>query len=430
MNNRSAGIQDGLYGNICPQAFASWQIGNLSLNPGASNENEDCLFLDVVVPQTIYDKNVTQVLRPVIVWFYGGGYTLGSKYSAGNPTGLLDQSLDLPYGGQVWVGFNYRLGAFGWLNGPDFITAGGTPNAGFWDQRMALKWVRDNIHLFGGDKTKVTVMGESAGGGSILHHITAYGGAPPRNESGELFQQAILQSPAFIPTGLKNTTNSAFAHFLSFANVSSLAEAKQLDSLTLQNANKLTQALAFHGTFTFGPAPDGIYVPDLPGKLLLEGRFNKNLTIMAGHNTNEAGRYTPPTATTASSFTQYIKLYFPAISDANLEYLATVLFPEVYDGTYQWTTPFERLKAAIADFTFTCSTRYLANAYGNETYNYIFSVSPGNHTQDVPYTFFNGPVSTVVNDTLAMTMQQYFMGFAEQGDPDREDLLEWDSTLR
>lgn len=396
------------------------------MNPGAENENEDCLFLDVVVPQYVYDKKDKKGPSPVIVWFHGGGYTLGSKYAAGNPTGLLDQSLDTQAKGQVWVGINYRLGAMGWLNGPDFAAQGGTPNAGLYDQQMALQWVQHNIHLFGGDPKQVTVMGESAGGGSILHHITAYGGS--KAELNSLFQQAIVQSPAFIPTGLKSTTNTAFANFLFFANVSNLAQARQLDTLTLQKANKLTQSLAFYGTFSFGPAPDGTFVPDLPGKLLLQGKHNKNLKIIAAHNTNEAGRYTPSTATTSDDFTTLIKLYFPAISTTNLNYLTNTLFPAIYDGSQPYTTPFERLKLAIADFTFTCSTRWLAAAYDYKTHNYIFSVSPGNHTQDVPYTFYNGPIAIVKNDTLAVVMQRYLTGFVNNGSPNRRGLDHWVET--
>lgn len=79
------------------------------MNPGASNENEDCLFLDLVVPKSVFDNKANKTAVPVIVWIHGGGFTLGSKYAAGNPTGLLDQSLDLNSGGQIWVGINYRV---------------------------------------------------------------------------------------------------------------------------------------------------------------------------------------------------------------------------------------------------------------------------------------------------------------------------------
>lgn len=109
LENRTAGVQDGLYGNICPQAIPSWILGARALNPGASNENEDCLFLDVVVPKSVYDSKTS---APVVLWIHGGGYSLGSKYSAGNPMGLLDQGLDTVSGGQIWVGINYRVSTF------------------------------------------------------------------------------------------------------------------------------------------------------------------------------------------------------------------------------------------------------------------------------------------------------------------------------
>ncbi|RDW77798.1 hypothetical protein BP6252_05851 [Coleophoma cylindrospora] len=420
LNNRSAGIQDGSYGNICPQAYAEWQLGALSLLDGAPNENEDCLFADVIVPKSIYDNKSLNQSRsvPVIVWFYGGGYTLGSKYSAGNPTGLLDQSLNTSTGGQIFVSFNYRLGAFGWMNGPEFAAAG-TPNAGFYDQRTLLLWVQKYISLFGGDPDHVTVMGESAGAGSILHQITAYGGVEAP------FRQAIMQSPAFIPKSLKNQTNTAFEAFLAAANVTTLAEARLLDSKVLQKANKLVQATAFYGSFNFGPAPDGTFVPDLPGKLLLEGKFDHNLTIIAAHNSNEAGHYTPPTATNSDNFTTFMLDYFPELSTSQLTYLTTVLYPAIYNGSQPYTTPFKRLDLAISDFTFTCSTNSLGRAFGNSTHNYQFSVPPGNHTEDVPYTFFNGPISTVKNDTLAMTLQRYLTGFSAKGTPNQAGLPYW-----
>lgn len=174
-----------------------------------------------------------------------------------------------------------------------------------------------------------------------------------------------------------------------------------------------------------GPAPDGNFVEDLPGKLLLEGKYDKFLTVLAAHNTNEAGRYTPPTTTTSDNFTTYMKLYFPEISTTTLAYLTGTMFPPVYDGSQPYTTPFQRLDVAISDFTFTCATNWLGHAYGNTTHNYIFSVPPGNHTEDVPYTYYNGRISTVKNDTLAIILQRYLTGSVENGTPNRQGLAHW-----
>jgi carboxylesterase type B len=74
--------------------------------------------------------------------------------------------------GLVFVAMNYRLGAFGFLAGPSLQAAGGVANAGLLDQRLALEWIQKNIHLFGGDPERVTIMGESAGG--KLHMSKAF----------------------------------------------------------------------------------------------------------------------------------------------------------------------------------------------------------------------------------------------------------------
>jgi hypothetical protein len=138
---------------------------------------EDCLFLDVVVPQQIFKKKAKKGKgAAVLVWIYGGGYTAGSKTGGYNPAGLLARSQDgADDDGVIYVALNYRLGAFGWLSGPTF-QENGTANAGLHDQRFALEWVQKHISKFGGDPDRVTVFGESAGGGSIMAQITAYGG--------------------------------------------------------------------------------------------------------------------------------------------------------------------------------------------------------------------------------------------------------------
>lgn len=86
--------------------------------------------------------------------------------------GLVDQS----GGNLIFVTGNYRLGAYGWLAGTT-MEQQGTPNAGLYDQRAVFQWVQDFAYLFGGDKSQVSAWGESAGAGSIMHHLVADGGS-------------------------------------------------------------------------------------------------------------------------------------------------------------------------------------------------------------------------------------------------------------
>ena len=98
------------------------------------------------------------------MFIYGGGYESGSSspYLYG-PNYLLDKDI-------VLVTFNYRLGILGFLTTGDAIAPG---NFALKDQVLALKWVQKNIHFFGGDPKKITLMGESAGGASVnLHSLS------------------------------------------------------------------------------------------------------------------------------------------------------------------------------------------------------------------------------------------------------------------
>lgn len=173
-------VQTGSVNRICPQASPAWEIiagqwipeyllenktsftmSDFNLTIPSSNssaatntgETEDCLFLDVVVPEGIFNSNKQ---HPVLVWIYGGGYTAGSKSGSGNPAGLLERSQSDNSSGVIYVAMNYRLGAMGWLSGPTF-QENATANAGLYDQRFALEWVQQNIHLFGGKLTRLFV---------------------------------------------------------------------------------------------------------------------------------------------------------------------------------------------------------------------------------------------------------------------------------
>lgn len=359
----------------------------------------------------------------MLVWIYGGGFTLGSK-SENDPAGLIAQSQTNGAEGMIFVAMNYRLGMFGWLSGPAFQEQSGIGNAGLWDQRLALEWVQTYIRLFGGDPNRVTVMGESAGGGSLLHQITAYGGVVKAP-----FQQAIPQSPAFLPIGNGTLEDNIFEHVLGYASsvtnssITSLSELRELPTAALQEINFLAVYNSPYGQFTFGPMVDGVFVPALPGVLLKNGQFDQSLKIMVGHNSDEGDLFTPPYVTNETAFDAFLQTYqIPAASDDVVEYVETVLYPPVFDGSYPYTTEFERMSLLIAESVITCNTQYLDLAFGNETYAYLFDIPPGLHGIDLPYTFYNGYTSTLddgaaVNGTTAIAFQDYITAFVLTGNP-------------
>jgi len=136
---------------------------------------EDCLYLNVFTPET---KFMGGSSYPVMVWIHGGAFRFGSSSSEEyGPERLLEEDI-------VLVTINYRLGALGFLTTGDDIAP---PNAGILDQRLALRWVQNNIMAFGGDPDRVTLFGESAGGVCVMAHMASPG-------SRGLFHQAIAMS--------------------------------------------------------------------------------------------------------------------------------------------------------------------------------------------------------------------------------------------
>jgi hypothetical protein len=128
-------------------------------------------------------------------------------------------------------------------------------------------------------------MGESAGGGSIMHQITAYGENGPAP-----FEQAIIQSPGFFPVVSNHQQEQNFNDYLSLLKVDLIDEARRLSFSDLQKANVQQVEASPYGLYTFGPAIDGNFVPALPGELLLHGQFARNVSVMVGHNEDEVSR--------------------------------------------------------------------------------------------------------------------------------------------
>lgn len=362
----------------------------------------------------------------IVLWhrqltqYLGGGYALGSKSNEANPRGLIERSTNNGSDGFVYVAINYRLGAFGFLPLPSRQEEG-TMNAGFYDQRMALEWVQDNIHLFGGDKDRVTVVGESGGGGSITHQMTAYGGlvsAP--------FQQAIAQSPGWLPYASAETQEETFQGFLEAANVSSLAEARALPSQELMEANFAQIINAPYGQYTYGPAIDGIFITQDAKESLQRGLFDKSVNIMAATNADEGLLFTPPMAD-EKSYLSFLQGYFPDALPSAFDYMANTLYPAVFDGPMGYTDNTGRASLAAGDIVINCNAYALNLASDNSTHSYLFAVPPALHAQDTGYLFykaddplgadsfaFTGPK----NETVAYALQDYIISFTVQGVPE------------
>ncbi|KAJ4480140.1 alpha/beta-hydrolase [Lentinula aciculospora] len=143
------------FGNACPQ-----RPGDLG-----APMSEDCLFLNVWRP-----RNTSPAANlPVLVWIHGGAYTDGAASEAQyDPTRIITRSIAVnkPI---IFVSINYRVNTFGFL--ASSLVAPEDLDAGLLDQRMAFEFVQDNIAAFGGDPSKVTIWGQSAGAGSVESHL-------------------------------------------------------------------------------------------------------------------------------------------------------------------------------------------------------------------------------------------------------------------
>jgi para-nitrobenzyl esterase len=223
---------------------------------------EDCLVVNVYTPAA------DDATRPVMVWIHGGAFVTGSGhvpwYNGSNLARLYDV---------VVVTLNYRLGALGFLHLGHLEPAfAGSGSNGIGDQVQALRWVRDNVAAFGGDPTKVTIFGESAGGMSV----TTLLGTPT---AAGLFRGAIAQSGAAAHAHDTSTAEWVTERFLAALGLSS-ATADALLSLPAEeilraqatvDAEVLSGAGPGIGRLAFQPVVDGTRLPRPPFDAIRDG---------------------------------------------------------------------------------------------------------------------------------------------------------------
>lgn len=251
--------------------------------------SEDCLYLNVWTPAKKADEKL-----PVVVWFFGGALQWGY------PSEMEFDGERVARRGIVFVSVNYRLAAMGFMTHPDLIRdqRDECANFGLMDQHAGIKWVHDNIANFGGDPAKVTIAGQSAGGGSVLSHI-----AYPGNKG--LFNRAIIQSgivqkkdgtSLFTPVDL-NAAAAKGEEFFKILGVKTVDEARELDAMYIRDK----YAEYCGGDFSpagmmrrFLSVMDERFCIEDPYIAILNGRCN-NVPIMAGNTIDEFAEFAEDT---------------------------------------------------------------------------------------------------------------------------------------
>ncbi len=182
-----------------------------------------------------------------------------------------------------------------------------------------------------------------------MHQLTAFGGL-----NGPVpFKQAIIQSPWIINVPSSFEQQQTFENFLSLLKVKTIAEARQLPSSSLIAANSLQIYQSPYGSFSYGPVLDGRFTPAPVGRLLRQGWFDKNVKLIVAHNVNEGLFFTNPSIINESAFIDSFQQAFPAISATSTEYIANVLYPPVFDGSYGYTDQFTRAVQLLSDLKLT-----------------------------------------------------------------------------
>ena len=219
-----------------------------------------CLNLEVRAPEDM----APGAARPVMVWVHGGAFRTGaSSLPAYDATRLVAEH------GVVVVSPNYRLGALGFLHLPD---AGDVaPNCGLTDLVLALRWVRDNAAAFGGDPGNVTLFGESAGAGAILHLLAVPAAAG-------LFSRAIMQSPGVTQTldaGRAALVTECLLRQLELSPDASVLRELPAHRLVAAQEAATAELAASVGAMPFHPVVDGALLTELPLAALAGGRAAK-----------------------------------------------------------------------------------------------------------------------------------------------------------
>lgn len=403
-------------------------------------ESEDCLYLNVWAPSTPGP-------HPVMVWFHGGGFVLGSG-SEGSYDGeklARDQNV-------IVVTVNYRLSYLGFLRVPQYPIHENKPhnvigNQGFLDQVAALQWVQDSIEPFGGDKSNVTIFGESAGSISVCMLL-----ASPLTD--HLIDKAIMQSG---PCGISPTLSVTQAEQYGAGFLEKVECASKGDPIECARAKSHEEIYAALGiekneifkrsfedwSFMTAGVSGTAFLPDEPYKLLASSAKADTLALMIGTNADEGSMFDGMQAHAESeeAWPSFLEARYPSKGKE-----IASLYP--YDD---FQPSGEASAQIITDSVMTCPSLGMSELWSKNhpVYFYHFtqrvtapifdlmSLAYSDnaadlgvaHSTEIPYIFkVNGVLGLLVRPDQKKTsiaMQQYWGNFAHSGNPNDGELNNW-----
>lgn len=367
-----------------------------------SNQNEDCLFLNVFTP---YKKGSSEKRFPVMVYFHGGSYEVGSGKT-------YDGSV-LAQMGVVVVTINYRLGALGFLSSGDSLLPG---NYGLLDQALTLEWVNQNIAQFRGNSSRVTLFGHSVGASSV-GLMMLLSGVRTGLFHGVIAQSGVVTAPY---TAHHSTSANFTAYVRSVGKLFSCSDdgdlAEVVDCLRKVEPQKILSLRIEFPLYDpidpeFRPFIDGRILSDFPRRLFEEGRFHK-VPVIVGTVKDEFNNYFNGGARYRKEFDEALDNYLLKVLKYNPTILSVVRFQYTDWSSGKPDADYKR-GDLLSDMHMVAPTIDMSDILSKyvPVYQYHFSVDDCYHSVELNYVF-GSPFSGHFADE--MTTNGTVEGFTEE----------------
>ena len=396
--------------------------------------SEDCLYLNIWTPAKTGEEQL-----PVFFWIHGGGL------QGGFGSDPMIDSEALVEKGVVMVSITYRLGILGYMAHKEMRAEspyGTSGNFGLQDQAAALRWTYENIAQFGGDPEKITIAGQSAGGGSVCSLLTS-----PLAKG--TFRAAIIQSgdpfgfrsPASDRSPVEQAEQAGAAVAAHFG-VSSLDELRKIPAQELVHAD-YNIASDMPG-MRFGSFVDGVVLPQSPAECLINGEGNSRVPIMVGCNTREGlggirARNLAEFQAAIDAFGLYaeaIRAAYPASSDKEALAMRDQLSCDLWVARLrQWGL--QRAKKGLPTWQYlfnrgkTHKGMPIGPVHSAELF-FIFDQHEMWHKmfdavlKDVPPDeSYDGSADEAIDAALTKKMTAYWTNFVKNSNPNDGEQLEW-----